>query len=239
MDRKEIDETNKKRIRKDKLKGIMNQIIFCFWMFILCVILFSFYATVKAVGWNAIIFPVGLLVIWVMVTAIVLIVQQRDSIFVKKKVYEEVVIEDLRFGTLKCMKEMNNQDSDLKCHTLNLHFGKYNPEIEIRNYIVENKELFFTGLAYVYDNQNEIINNLYAEAMDYCTNWGECDENGNPITYEYVRDNFYIGHMIIAIDDGDILITIRGWVGDGLLGDHNINACINCTKNNVDYSLEG
>ncbi len=242
MDLKEKYEANNKRIRKDRrnrLKDKISEFIFYFWMFILCVILFLFYATVQAVGWKNIIFPVSLLVIWIVITAIFFIVQQRKSIFVKKKVFEEVVIEDLRFGTLKCMKEKNNNDSDLKCDTLNLYFGKYNPEIEIKNYKEENRELYFSGLAYVYDIQNEIISNLYKEATDCCTNWEECDENGNPITYEYVRDNFYIGSMIIEINDGDVMVIIRGWPGDGLLGEHDIGAYINCTKKTVDYTLEG
>lgn len=224
---------------KDRLKDIINQIIFYFWMFVLCTILFLFHVTVEAVGRKAIIFPIGLLVIWFLITSIVFVVRDRKSIFVKKKVFEEVVIEDLRFGTLKFMKDMNDKDRDLKCDTLNLHFGKYDPEIKIRDYKEENHELYFTGLAYVYDIQNELISNFYEEALDYCSEWGECDENGNPITYEYVKENFYIGEMIIAMEDGDVLITIWGWVGDGLLGEHNISAYINCTRKKVDYLLEG
>lgn len=239
MDVKEIYGANKKRIQKNKIKDKIKQIIFYIWMFILCAILFSFYVTVKAIGWKSIIFPVGLLVVWVLITAAVLVFQDRKAVFVKKKVLEEVFFDDPKFGKLKFVKDLNDKDSDFNCDALNISFGKYNPGIIIRNYKEENKELYLRSLGYVYDIQNEIINNLYNEAADYCANWDECDENDNPITYEYIKDNFYIGHMTIEIEDGDVLITIWGFPGDGLLGEHSINAHINCTSKKVDYLLEG
>lgn len=239
MDQREKYAVDGKGRRKEKLKDILCQIVFYIWMFIFCVILFWFLVTNKEVGWKESKYAVGAFVIWMLITAVVFIIRDRKSIFVKKKVLEEVVIEDLRFGTLKCVKDRNDLDVDLKCDALNFRFGKYNPKIEIRNYQDENQEQYFTGLAYVYDIQNEIISNLYQKATDYCAEWEECDEDGNPITYEYIKDNFDISDMIISMVNRDVFITIMGWSGDGLLGEHNINAQINCTRKTIDYLLEG
>lgn len=239
MDVEEVYKANNKRIQKNRIKDKIKQIIFYIWMFILCAILFSFYVTVKAIGWKAILFPVGLLVVWGLITAAVLVFQDRKSIFVKKKAVEEVFLNDSKFGKLKFMRDINDKDSDLNCDALNISFGKYNPEITIRNYKEENQEQYFRSLGYVYEIQNEIINNLYKEATDCCANWEECDDNGNPITYEYIKENFYIGQMTIEMENGDVLITIWGLPGDGLLGDHSINARINCTSKKAEYLLEG
>ena len=240
MDVKELYTANNKRIQKHQIKDkIKQQIIFYVWMFILCVIFFSFYATVEAIGWKAIIFPIGLLVVWILITAAVLVFQDRKSIFAKRKVLEEVFFDDSKFGKLKFMKDMNDNDSDLDCEALNTSFGKYNPEITIRNYKEENQELYFRSLGYVYEIQNEIIDNLYKTATDCCVNWDECDDNGNPITYEYIKEKFYIGHMTIQIENGDVLITIWGFPGEGLLGEHSINARINCRSKETEYLLEG
>ncbi len=239
MDVKEVYAANKKRKQRDHIKDILKKIVFYFWMFILCVILFSFYVTVQAIGWNAILFPIGLLVVWGLITAAVLVFQDRKSIFAKKKVSEEVIFDDSNFGKLKFVKDKNDKDSDLICKALNFPFGKYNPGIAIRNYQEENRELYFRGLGYVYEIQNEIINNLYNEATNCCANWGECDDNGNPITYEYIKENFYIGHITIGMEAGDVLITVWGFPGEGLLGEHSIDAHINCTSKEAEYLLEG
>lgn len=239
MDMKEVYAANRKRAKKDKIKNRMKQIGFYFWMFILCVILFLFFVTTQAIGWDAILFTVGLLVVWILITAAVLVFRDRKAIFAKKKALEEVSFYDSKFGKLKFVKDVNDIHGDLACAALNISFGKYSPEIEIRNYKEENRELYFKSLGYVYEIQNEIIDNLYKEAADYCADWEERDDNGNPITYEYIKENFYIGHMTIEMEAGDVLITVWGIPGDGLLGDHSINAHINCTTKKAEYLLEG
>jgi len=45
--------------------------------------------------------------------------------------------------------------------------------------------------------------------------------------------------MTIQIEAGDVLITIWGFPGEGLLGEHSINARINCRSKEAEYLLEG
>lgn len=229
-----------KQFNSSKLKQKKGTIILYFWMVILCAIILLFFIT-KEIPELSVLFPISLLAAWFIITVVAFIISDRKSNSNKKsvKVQEDVIIESARFGKLKFVKSQYDNSNDLRCDNVNVPFGDYNPSIEIRNYKEENRGLYFEGLEYVYDIYDEILDNFYKEAVTYCSEWGESDEDGNPITYDYIKDNFEVTNIFVDMYNEDVIVTIWGWPGDDLLSEHNLSAEINCTKKTMDYKLMG
>lgn len=94
------------------------------------------------------------------------------------------------------------------------------------------------ALNYIHEIQNEIVENMCKEALDYCQRWFKLDEDGNPVRYEYIRKSFDVDTIILKIENSVVMAIIRGFC-DGLIDDQDIVVYINCTdKEIVKYSIE-
>jgi hypothetical protein len=180
--------------------------------------------------------------VWVLLTILTFLRSAKED-KAKKESKIDVFLEDPYFGEMTFTLDDNDGSHDLNEGKTKVMFGKYNPELHIDNYDESKKELYFRGLEYVYSIQDEIIKSFYEDAKGLCDDWGEHFENGDPLTKDYIEEEFRIPDIDIRLSGEDVTIKVWGWPGEvdsvSLLGDHNFSAMIDCTTKEVDYNFEG
>lgn len=165
----------------------------------------------------------------------------------REKYITNVETENARFGKLTFDKDSNkNTLKTVDGCVLSIPFGK-DDQVEINidgDENIINRE--FESLAYVYDNQEEILRDFYNYIKDICDEWNETDSNGNPIDMDYAEKYFMLLDISVYSSlDKEIFVSLNGVLLDDfdvrrkLLGYHYITAEINCTTKETTYYLEG
>jgi len=159
--------------------------------------------------------------------------------YIKRKEMKEVVIRYSKFGRLQFKKNLfSDNENDLISYNQKIRFGKSNPTIQLKDYQKEKLYVYLHALNYIHEIQNEIVENMCKEALDYCQRWFKLDEDGNPVRYEYIWKSFDVDTIILKIENSVVMAIIRGFC-DGLIDDQDIVVYINCTdKEIVKYSIE-
>lgn len=224
--------------------GKIKTILMWIWFIILILIHLFLVVWIKVNAKEGIIFPIAMVIIWWSILIFVLVIKDKKDIKKKEKYKKDFVseetIEDIKFG--KVVFEKDSNTNKLYCKHLNFLFGKYNPEIEIYEYDERYKELYFRNLEKLYDNQEKILKDYYDAIKGFCDNWNEQDSNGNPISGEYIKENFDISCICIYKDKEEIIITLWGGFYDydyNILGCHGVTAEIHCNSKEVFYDLVG
>jgi len=152
---------------------------------------------------------------------------------------EELVFEDSKLGTIRFFRY--DDCDELISEGLNIKFGKFNPSIEISIYKEEYNYLYLEALRYIYENQDEILDNYYKEAVEVCNDWGVYDEDGNSITitYEYASEDFKISEIsLYSYKNKEVMAMLWGYPSSDLLGGHGLDVSINCTTKEIKYLLQ-
>ncbi|MDR0964179.1 MAG: hypothetical protein LBM60_06160, partial [Clostridium sp.] len=161
----------------------------------------------------------------------------------KEKSKVKISLEDPYFGKMTFTLDDNDGRHDLIDGKTEVMFGRYNPDLGIDNYEESKKELYFRSLEYVYSIQNEIITYFYEDTKSLCDEWEKHFENGDPITKEYIEEEFEITSIDIRPSGEDVTIKVWGWPPEvdsvSLFGDHNFYAEIDCTTKEIYYGFEG
>lgn len=116
----------------------------------------------------------------------------------------------------------------------NLKLGKYSPNFHFGFYDPKLKKQYVNNLKVILEKGNELIDYVYKETLDLCNEWGETDDLGNQITYDYIKEKFNIS----SVDIGSEFTTVWGMLPN-LMEGHNINIVYNHVNDKYDVTLEG
>lgn len=87
------------------------------------------------------------------------------------------------------------------------------------------------------------MEHIYQAAKDQCNDWDEADTDGSPISLEYVKKYYSLYGIYLSNYNEKIFIDLAGDIGDEngglLLGDHAFYAEIDCSTEEITYSLQG
>ena len=129
--------------------------------------------------------------------------------------------------------------SDLKVDNASFKFG--DSGLKLDEFKINVKK-FFNMLKVVIKLQDKIVESLYKETLELCNIWDEVDDDGNPITLEYVKNHIDIVFLKIYKTSVQISATIYTDGddendGQELLGGHFIEAIIESDDTEIKWYL--
>ena len=152
-------------------------------------------------------------------------------------------VENPFFGECVFEKDVNKNFVRLVQGITKTKFGPYivMADIEVSEECVT---LALEELAKIYQNAEEILNPIYQEAMKYCNEWDETDEEGNPIDLNYIREHYNLNGIAVSDkEDGSIFVVLDGSIvadnGVELLGYHSFVTEIDCSTGEITYDIWG
>jgi len=161
----------------------------------------------------------------------------------------EIPVEDSIFGKAVFEYDSSKNKIGTSDYPLEKPFGRHELSLDCE-LSGSDPEPAVRAIRWVFEHSGEILEELYAEMLEYCISYDERNKNGELYDMEYVRENLNIYSLCVYGDADDISFRICSDIyGDdrsGLIGGHAVVAFADLKPEadgtltgKIDFMLEG
>lgn len=178
---------------------------------------------------------------WIL-SFIFVVVEDKKNKKYQKKHTKQIKIENTFLGTCIFEEKPNEYFIRLIEYNKEIKFGTYSPKILYKG---NNTKIYkaLEELEKIYKDADDILDEIYTEALNICQVWKETGVNNSIIDFDYIKKYCKVSQIKIENDEKEIIIYITSYIYNEedkiLLGDHDLVAEINCNTNEIDIKLEG